>query len=745
MIPKKGIWKGRWQVTGLNKRIITGIMILVLVTGASGCSSGPFSASSKKAVEVKSVSALNGYMYYGESEEESHTGTVSSDFVQQVIVDTSMTVEKIYVKEGDVVKKGSKLLKYNMESEELDLKLEDLEIQLQEQKLKKLNAELEKLKGTKTVPDSTTQAEDDETDSNSSSGSNNLDTNTDDDDDDDDDETGSNLDGRQEDSGLLGKDLRKSLKDLLALEAQAEESTFQPTQFDTNNADYQKYAANAGNNTANGQPVRFYLLGTKGNEASIQGSILKTFCGSSATYIFYQCASEEDLEKRKYDNSLTFTINGNNQKTIMDETITDETMYPISTCRQHQKVLGSINLSGADDMVNNGKVGAGNIHHFYTAATYADGTVVTGITVTYAVANNTSANTTIDQNGVLTVGVDETINNILIVSANINGHVKRMELTVIEDDSKVQTEEDESSMISNGAANSSVDTVVGESSSSSSSSSSKSSDSDSLDGTSDESTTPTESMLKEEIQEKEEEIWEVEKAIAEGKIKYKEDKAKIEKATIKAKFKGTVTKSCTLDTIPTDNSPAIIVKAKTGMFVHFLINELELDDVQVGGRIVCKSWATSESYEAEVTEVSPYPSAENNSDYSFSMATNPNSSYYPVTAYVENAEGLNSNDQVYVLFDSVSMGKAENGLYLEKKYVRSDGGSYYVFKRGKDELLHKQVVKVGKSVEEYYEIFDGLTDEDYIAFPYPDKDMVEGAKTVIVDTDQDDVYGVYDY
>ena len=82
-------------MAGLYRKIITCIMILVLVTGASGCSTGPFSASSKKVVEVKSVGAMNGYMYYGESEEESHTGTVSSDYVQQVIVDSSMTVEKI--------------------------------------------------------------------------------------------------------------------------------------------------------------------------------------------------------------------------------------------------------------------------------------------------------------------------------------------------------------------------------------------------------------------------------------------------------------------------------------------------------------------------------------------------------------------------------------------------------------------------------------------------------------------------
>ena len=126
-------------------------------------------------------------------------------------------------------------------------------------------------------------------------------------------------------------------------------------------------------------------------------------------------------------------------------------------------------------------------------------------------------------------------------------------------------------------------------------------------------------------------------------------------------------------------------------------------------------------------------------------AANPNSSYYPVTAYVEEAEGLNSGDQVYVLFDSVSMGKTQSGLYLEKKYVRSDGGSYYVYKRGKDKRLHKQNVQVGKSVEEYYEILSGLTDDDYIAFPYPDKDMVEGAETEIVEASIDDSYGVYDY
>ena len=735
-------------MTSLIKRIGIGIIAASLAVGSAGCSSPFGGMSSKKPVEVRNVGSMNGYLYYGESEDESHTGTVSSDYVQQVFIDSSMTVEKIYVKEGDIVKKGSKLLKYNMESEELDLKLEDLEIQLQEQKLKKLQKELEKLKSTKTVPDSTTEAEDNDTDDDTSKNkTNTVDTDTDTDTDTDLDDTDSDLDGKIQTPGPAGTDILAAVKELFGMEAFAEESTANPTQFDTSNKDYQAYEANAGKNTENGMPVRFYLLGSKGNEASIQGSILKTFCGSSATYIFYQCATEEDLKKKIYDKSLTFTINGNNQKTIIDETINDDTMYPINICRQHQRVLGNFLLSGADDMTKNGKVGRGNIHHFYTSATYSDGSEVTGIKVEYSVLNNTSPFTTIDQNGVLQVGPDETINNTLIISVNMNGHIKRIELTVIEDDTHAQMENDEQSMINNGAANSSMDTVVGDAESSKKGSDSKlpndSDKYDGLDGTDDSS--PTESMLKEEIQEKEEEIWETEKAIAEGKIKYKEDKAKIVKATIKAKFKGTVTKSCTLDNLPSDNTPAIIVKARTGMFIHFLINELELDDVSLGGKIVCKSWANSEEYEAEITEISPYPSSDDSGD-SFSMtAMNPNSSYYPVTAYVEDADGLNSGDQVYVLFDSVSMGKTESGLYLEKKYVRSDGGSYYVYKRGKDKLLHKQQVKVGKSVEEYYEILDGLTDDDYIAFPYPDKDMVEGAETEIVEVDSDQGYGIYEY
>ena len=739
-------------MTILGKRIIVGVLAAVLAAGSSGCSSSPLGGSSKKVIEVRNVGEMNGYLYYGESEDESHTGTVASDFVQQVIVDSSMTVEKIYVKEGDIVKKGTKLLKYNMESEELDLKLEDLEVQLQEQKLKKLEEELEKLKKSKTVPDSTTEAEDNDSSSTNKSTNNsvtNSDSDSDSSDSDDDDlgtGTDSDLDSSRNEPWYSSLGLRTGIRDLLSMDIHAEETGIKPTQFDTSNEDYKNYVANAGKNTENGLPVRFYLLGSKGNEASIKGSILKTFCGSSATYIFYQCATEEDLKNRKYDESLTLTINGNNQKTIFDENLVDENMYPINVVRQHQKVLGSFNLSGADDMVKNGKVGRGDIHHFYTSGTYSDGTGIKGIKVVYKVANNTSASTKISKSGVLTVGIDEKINNSLIVSANLNGHVKRLELTVIADDTHDQMESDENEMISNGAANSDIHTVVGDSGSSKDGTSSNSSDnSNSIDSSIDDST-PTVSMLKEEIQEKEEEIWETQKAIAEGKIKYKEDKAKIVKATIKAKFKGTVTKSCTLDTIPTDNTPAIIVKAKTGMFVHFVINEMELDDIQLGGKISCKSWTNSETYDAEITEISPYPVSGDSSEFAYSMtAANPNSSYYPVTAYVEQADGLNSGDQVYILFDSVSMGKTQTGLYLEKKYVRSDGGSYYVFKRGKDKLLHRQTVQVGKSVEEYYEILSGLTDDDYIAFPYPDKDMVEGAETEITEGSIDDGYGAYDY
>ena len=76
-----------------------------------------------------------------------------------------------------------------------------------------------------------------------------------------------------------------------------------------------------------------------------------------------------------------------------------------------------------------------------------------------------------------------------------------------------------------------------------------------------------------------------------------------------------------------------------------------------------------------------------------------------------------------------STGTGENGIYLENPFVRTENGQSYVFVRGQNGKLEKRFVTVGKSLwGSYTEIKSGLTEDDYIAFPYG-KTVKEGAPT----------------
>ncbi len=71
---------------------------------------------------------------------------------------------------------------------------------------------------------------------------------------------------------------------------------------------------------------------------------------------------------------------------------------------------------------------------------------------------------------------------------------------------------------------------------------------------------------------------------------------------------------------------------------------------------------------------------------------------------------------------------AISGIFLSKEYVRSKDGEDYVLKEGKNGKLVKQPVRTGRTFYgSLIEIKEGVTKEDYVAFPYGKK-VKEGAK-----------------
>ena len=106
---------------------------------------------------------------------------------------------------------------------------------------------------------------------------------------------------------------------------------------------------------------------------------------------------------------------------------------------------------------------------------------------------------------------------------------------------------------------------------------------------------------------------------------------------------------------------------------------------------------------------------------------NPTASNYPFRVFVEDSADLQSGSYVSIQF---SAGETEHGIYLENPFIRRENGRAYVYVRGEDGLLQKRYVTTGKSLwGSYTEILGGITEEDFLAFPYG-KSLKEGAPTL---------------
>lgn len=68
--------------------------------------------------------------------------------------------------------------------------------------------------------------------------------------------------------------------------------------------------------------------------------------------------------------------------------------------------------------------------------------------------------------------------------------------------------------------------------------------------------------------------------------------------------------------------------------------------------------------------------------------------------------------------DTAADENTTGGLYISQEYVKDENGQSYVYKEENGKLV-KQKVKTGKSLwGSYIEIKSGITESDYIAFPY---------------------------
>lgn len=195
---------------------------------------------------------------------------------------------------------------------------------------------------------------------------------------------------------------------------------------------------------------------------------------------------------------------------------------------------------------------------------------------------------------------------------------------------------------------------------------------------------------------------------------------------IYSEIDGTVVAALTEEEAKLLQQPILKVSGGGGFYVEGTVSELEKNSLQIDQEVTINDWNTGMVYTGTVSSVGDFPSVEN----AFNGMGNPNASYYPFTVFVDGSADLQAGSYVSIMYGA---GSAQQGVYLENPFLRTEQGKTYVYVRGEDGKLEKRYVTTGKSLwGSYTEILQGVTEEDYIAFPYG-RNVKPGAQTAEAD------------
>ena len=199
-----------------------------------------------------------------------------------------------------------------------------------------------------------------------------------------------------------------------------------------------------------------------------------------------------------------------------------------------------------------------------------------------------------------------------------------------------------------------------------------------------------------------------------------------------AKIDGTVVSLLSEEEAKETMQPIMKISGGGGFYVEGSVSELEKDKLQIGQQVTINDWNTGMEYTGTVQSVGDFPSA----DGYWNGMGNPNASYYPFKVFIEENADLQEGTYVNVVYSTATN---QQGIYLENPFLRTEQGTTYVYVRGSDGKLEKRPITTGKSLwGSYTEVLEGLSEEDFIAFPYG-KTVIPGADTV--ESDMSALYG----
>lgn len=670
----------------MKKKIIIGILVAALVVGGTAGGGVYYRQSHQKTVSVVSVDSLAGDYSVDDTTLE---GNIVASAVQNISVDKDMIIEKVYVSKGDSVKKDDKLISFDMTLVEMELNIAKLKQQQQEQNLNKAISRLTSLKNGGPVDDGSSDDSSVTPDDTSDTGTDNL----------------PDYDEEASAAGSMnGTYLAAVINPVLAAAT----------------GDFLSDGGEETQNTAGTEDTA--ENSTEDNTSQDQNTSGDTSGGteSSGDEINIDISSGDD--------------NGNNSTDDPSED-PDPSETPDPGFNSGQDVSDNIENTdpgtdpGIKDITDGDpvfhQVLDGNTEPYCGKGTKKNPYVfLVSSAKGYAVAKGSFLNKMAGYkpDGTKEDGVDgywyllefhenDTVADVTNRKSSCTGYYLvdgSLLDKMVKDDSEVEFTLD-------GASHYDGDQ-----------------DDDPGDDGGDDSGDGGDSSLtrEEAIKIQQTKVDSLKLDIRESKINIEKLEKKVKKQTIYSKLDGTVAKVGDAATGSSSGSYFMTVKSKEGFYVKGTVSELMLDEVKEGTKLQCSG--SNGDFEADVIDVSEYPVS---GDYTGSG--NPNVSYYTYLATIpDKSVKVSEDDWLTVTLQGTSQ---QNGIVLDKAFVRSENGVSYVYKDDNG-ILKKQILKVGGNVNGGYSVLvtGGITRDDRIAFPYGDT-VKEGAVTEEVSVS--DFYG----
>jgi HlyD family secretion protein len=181
-----------------------------------------------------------------------------------------------------------------------------------------------------------------------------------------------------------------------------------------------------------------------------------------------------------------------------------------------------------------------------------------------------------------------------------------------------------------------------------------------------------------------------------------------------------------------DNS--FIKIMKTGDFrVKGTINESNIGEITEGTAMIVHSRVDPEKTWTGTVTVIDRENGKSSQTY-YGSDTSAQSTNYPFYVDLDSSEDLMLGQHVYMEINAGQLDESKkNGIWIDEYYVDQTDPEKPVIWAAENGKLKKRAVTLGEHDEELYkvQVLEGLTVEDYIAFP--DETMKEGTPTITME------------